>query len=243
MNIIRKYWSEIFFTILFLLVGWYVSNYFSESKAQQLREDLKIMTLKKDSLVTIEEGLYTKMIADTAKVRELKDKVKELELKIKEPEVIIQKEIVFDSLSTKVKSKKIDSVNFKFADYYPEKDNYFIKYTARINTLAKSVKGRFVIQPLSLSSVMGVNEKKEYRINTRLPSFATISNLDVIATPYKDKRKKDVFGFIFGAGYGKSFETESDFLTMQTGIRLNKTYLFLNAGTNQTVGATLMVEF
>lgn len=243
MNIIRKYWSILFFAILFLLIGWYVSDYFSKSEVDKLRTDLKKVTLKNDSLVMIKKNLYTKMVADTSKIKDLKRKVKSLELYIKEPQIVIEKKVVFDTIQTEVESTITENRNINFEDYYPTKENPFIKYSAIINTQTKKVNGEFLLQPLSLFSTIGLNDKGEYRINSRVPNFANISSLSAISEPYKEQQKKDVFGFIFGAGYGKSFKTEVDFLQFQTGFRINKTYLFLNAGTNQTVGATLMVEF
>lgn len=183
------------------------------------------------------------MVADTATIRELKRKVNKLELEVKEPKIVIQKEIVFDTIETKVEIVKKSDTSFEFEDYYPTKQNPFIKYIAKVNTRAESVVGKFILQPLSLSSSIGIDKEGKYSINSRVPNFTRISDLDVISIPYNKQYKKDVFGFMFGGGYGKSFEIDSQFLTMQTGVRINKTYLFLNAGTNQTVGASLMVEF
>ena len=243
MGILRKNWVTIFFFILALLIGWYLANKFSDNQIKSLQKEVKSMVLKNDSLVLIEKGLYSKLVADTAKAKQLRIKVEELQLELKNPNLVIEKEVSFDTIITTVEVVEESEGSFEFNDYYPTKENYYIKYSAKVDTKNKTGEGEFVLKPLSFSLGIEEQPKGMYRINAKVPDFAKVSKLDAISIPYKEKYKKDTFGFIFGAGYGKSFETNSEFLQMNTGIRINKTYLFINAGTNQTVGASLMVEF
>jgi len=243
LSIILKNWVTIFFFILALLIGWYLANKFSDSKIRKLEKEVKSIVLKNDSLVILQKGLYSKLVADTATAKQLKIKVEELQLELKKPNLVIEQEVVFDTIETTIEVVKKSEGSFEFNDYYPIKEDYFIKYSANIDTKTKTGKGKFTLKPLSFSLGIEEESKGMYRLNTKVPDFVKISKIDVISLPYEEKFKKDVFGFIFGAGYGKSFQTDSQFIQMNTGIRINKTYLFINAGTNQTVGASLMVEF
>jgi hypothetical protein len=243
LNTILKNWTTIFFFILALIIGWYVSNKFSDSKIRKLEKEVKSIVLKNDSLVLLEKGLYSKLVADTATAKQLKRKVEELQLELENPKLVIKQSISFDTLGTVIDVVKEAGDSFKFVDYYPTKENYFIMYSAKVNTKEKKGKGKFTLSSLSFS--LGIEEqvKGMYRLNVKVPDFAKVSKLDVISLPSEKRYKKDSFGFIFGAGFSKSFETDSQFLQMSTGIRINKTYLFINAGTNQTIGASLMLEF
>jgi len=158
LSILRKNWVTIFFFILALLIGWYLANKFSDNQIKSLQKEVKSMVLKNDSLVLIEKGLYSKLVADTATTKQLKRKVEELQLELKNPNLVIEQEISFDTLDTKIEVVKESEGSFEFNDYYPTKENYYIKYSAKVDTKNKTGEGEFVLKPLIFLN-LGIEEQ------------------------------------------------------------------------------------
>ena len=228
--------------MIFFIAGFFVSKYFSDKKENKEIQKLRTQIVRNDKLVKIDSTTYKKLVADTLTKKQLKQKIDSLEIEVKEPEVV--QEIVFvpKEAKTKVDTVLVKDTTVNIVDFYPRKENYFIKYSSTINTLKQTATSDWSFKPKKISLAIGLDDNGMYEVKTKVPEFINISSIDVQTQP-KKVISKDNFGYLIGGGYGLNLGNEKNYLTLNTGIRYKKTYLLLNVGTNETVSAGLTIEF
>lgn len=236
-------------TILLILAG--IAIAFSAFKITQVIADKKLKEeqvklrkelIKNDSLIKINKGLYTKLVADTLTIKQLKKKSDSLELELKNPKVVVHTVYKFKEVEKPIDGVVVKDSMVELTDAYPDKENPFISYIANINLITGEGIGKFTITPLSISLGIGQNPDGTYRLNTKVPDFMTISSIDVQALPM-ELSEPDNFGWLVGAGIGKDFRDNSNYLTLSAGIRVKKVYLEAIGATNQTISAGFKFEF
>ena len=229
--------------IIIFLTGFFISKHFSQKKIDKAQRELKIEKIRNDTLVQLDSVTYKKLLADTLTKRQLRKKVKELEIELKDPKIVevikfVPKEIIKKEVNTVIVKDSIVNI----VDYYPQKENYFIKYSSTINTLKQKALSDWEFSPQEISLGIGVNDKGMYEVITKVPEFIKITSIDVQSLP-QPTDKKDNFGFLVGGGYGKELNTDKEFFNLNSGIRYKKTYLILNIATNETINIGLTFEF
>jgi len=242
MRITVKNITLIVLIIIIFSTGFFISKHFSDLKQQKLRRELSKERIKNDTLVQLSPTTYRKLVADTLTQRQLRKKVKELEIELKDPKIVE----VIKFVPRTIENKVVDTVFIKdslvnITDYYPNKKDYFVKYTATINTITQNAVSNWDFNPQEFKLGLGLNNKGMYEVITEVPEFIKITNIDVQSLPL-EKSKKDNFGFLIGAGYGTNINTSEDFISLQSGIRYKKAYLLMSLTTNETINLGLTFE-
>ena len=227
--------------LLFFISGFFVSKHFSDKAKEKIKRELRVERIKNDSIRKISEGHYSKLVADTLTKRQLRDKVKELEFKIENP---IEAGIIvldFNTLSTRVEAEKKDSL-IKIKDYYPNKENPFITYSADISTFDYSVRGIFEIKNLELLTAKGSNKDGTTSFEIKVPEFVNISSLDIYRKEAYQPRRGN-FGYLLGGQAVMDYSTNEIHAGVNFGVRYKKTYLTVGTATNNTIQTGLTFEF
>lgn len=240
MNFNIKNIAIIVLLIIIFLAGFFVSKHFSKNKIEDLRKEI----IKNDSLVQIDSVTYKKLVADTLTKRQLRKEIKDLKVSLKDPKTITKIKFV----PRDIIKKEIDTVTItkdtiiNVVDFYPNKSNPFIRYSAQINYPSKNSFSNWEFYPQNINLVIGKNDIGMYEVVSKVPEFIKINSVDVLSKPIT-ANKKDNFGFLFGAGYGKDFRFNTEYLTANAGIRFKKTYILFNINTNETANIGLNFEF
>jgi len=229
--------------VLFFLTGFFVSKHFSDKRKQEILRELKTEKIKNDTLVKIDSTTYKKLVADTLTKKQLEKKVKDLKIKVKNAQTA-------STVSFKPKDikKQTDTVyrtkdtTINTVDYYPNKEKPFVRYSSILSLKDTTSISNWKFYKQRFSLVVAKDKDGLYKVVTKVPKFIEITDVDVLSQP-KEKTKKDNFGFLVGAGYGKDLNIEKDFVSFNTGIRYKKTYLNLNITTNNTINLGLSYEF
>lgn len=217
-------------------------NLIVSPKEEKFETALRKNKIKNDSLVQLKNGLYQKLIADTLTIKELRKKSNSLELELENPKIVEVIKFVPKEIEKPIDGIIIKDSIIETEDYYPRKENYFIKYSSKINLKTEKGEGKFSFTPQEV--VLGIEQKKDgtYATKTKLPEYLKITDIDVESLPLT-REKKDNFGILFGGGAGKDLKNNSSYLRLNTGIRYKKTYLQIGGNSNNTVDLTLTFEF
>lgn len=228
--------------IILLSLGAYkLSDYLNKKKIEEKATELREYRIKNNTLVKISEGYYSKLVADTLTKKELREKVRSLELEVENPIIVEVIKFVPKEIDTEIGEVEVLNDTIRQTDYYPQKEDYYVKYSSKTNIKTEKGVGNFSFQPQEFKLAIGQKEDGTYEVKTRLPEYFEITGLDVQALPMTPK-KKDNFGILLGGGYGQNLTTKEEFLNIQAGVRYKKTYFFLNGGTNNTLNGTLTFE-
>lgn len=230
--------------IILLLIGggFWMKNYYKNQIAEEKLE-LRKEKLGNDELKQIAEGHYQKLVADTLRVKDLERIVDSLNIELKaKPRIVYQIKYVPKEVEKPVDSISIQDGVIGIEDFYPEKDNYFIRYRNKISLVDSTGTGIWSFNPLSVSAVISERSDGMFVADFKTPSWLSIESVDIQATPLTPT-KIDNFGWLLGVGVAKDFRDDAFYGRLSGGIRYKKIYLILGAGTNQTVGANLNFEF
>lgn len=228
--------------LLAALAAMKVTQVVYQAKVDRVEALVRVEVIKNSKLTKINEGLYSKLVADTLTKREMKRVIDSLGLELKN--AILVAEVVFKPKDT---IKEIITVGYKdsiinIQDFYPSKKNPFIEYSAKYNLKDSIGFGEFKFTPVKLALGIGQNKDGTFRVNTKVPEFIEVTTVDVKALPIA-KPKPDNFGLIFGAGYGTNLTNKEQFLKASAGVRVKKIYIEAEGATNNTVSAGLKFEF
>lgn len=206
--------------------------------------ELRKEKLKRDTLQKINEGLYSKLIADTLKKKELEKEIKELGIKLKEAlavgEIELQPETIIKEVIDTVYIDSLKRTAY-IKDFYPDKEEVFVEYSANIDIEKGTTSSRWEFRPIPINIVMGYNDKNELVVLSKVPEYIKINNLSLQSRP-QEKTKKKTFGWITGVGAGIDLDNKYKYLTLNTGIRISKSYLMIGAGTNNNIQLTFSTE-
>lgn len=229
--------------ILLLLGGGFIGYNYMNNKVEDARIDLRKERIKNDTLQILADGQARKLVADTLTKKQLRKKVDSLQIAYDGKPVTITQIVV----TPKDSKKEIDSIiigneEIKVVDFYPQKDNYFVKYSNTINTLTKEGNSNWKFGKINLDLLITQKKDGTYEANMKAPAFIAINSLDVQSQPI-DPIVSDNFGVLLGAGYGRDFGLGTDYLRVDGGIRFKKTYLMIGGNTNKQADIGLKYEF
>jgi len=228
--------------IIAAIIAMKVTQTVYKTKLDEAYSQVRVETIKNSKLTKINKGLYTKLVADTLTIRELRRVVDSLNLKIKNPKIVT--EVVFVPVNI---TKPVDGIVVKdsilyITDSYPNKISPFIKYSATYNLVNNKGISNFEFTPIKISLGIGQNKDGTYQINTKVPEFIEVLKVDVKALPM-GQPKVDNFGILLGAGYGRDFRDNSDFIKLSTDVRIKKFYIGIEGTTNSTISTGIKFEF
>lgn len=228
---------------ILLIVGFIKLN--QHRKALKEREDAyKDVVLKNDELKKINATQYQKLIDDRLKQKELDDIISGLKIELKnKPKTVIETVLVPVDKESPVDDVVVVNDSLTINDFYPQKKDYFVNYSARIDTESKKGIGRFSFQPVNVNLVLSQRKDGVYQLDTQVPEWMSVNNIEVRSLPL-DVPRPDNFGLLLGVGYGKDFsKIREDYVRITTGVRWKKLYLEVGGNTNSTVDGGLKFEF
>ena len=197
--------------------------------------------IEKDSLRKEDSITYARLVNDMYKERELMEQL-EMEnqylydkLKAEERKVTSLTKVV-----GKLKSKKsvipLSKTNgyTYFEDYYPKKENYFVRYKAQIEE--NSVISEFDFQPLRLDLVVTEKQKGIYEVYLNAPSWLEITSVEVKSLPIQSPSlRPDNFDWMFGGAFGYSYLYRQPIVGLSGGFRYKRFVYYLQGNSNQTL--------
>lgn len=206
-----------------IFATWKVSDYFNSKESDRVTELLRREKIKTSQLEKLKEGLYTKLVADTLKIKQLKKLNDSLQLELESPKVITEVKFKYKYIEKPIDYSFLKDSNLVVIDNYPNKENPFVKYKAEINRFTGLGKGSFNFNPQEIFIGIGQNEDGTYSINSKVPEYITVTGLEVKSLPMAVK-KPDNFGWLLGVKGGRNFLDTSNLYGVSGGIRYKKLY-------------------
>jgi hypothetical protein len=213
--------------IAIILGTWKAVDWYYASKIDASAEILRREKIKSSELTQINEGLYTKLAADTLSIKELEKLNDSLKLELKNPEVVTVVKWKIKWLEKPVDSLTIKDSIVTLVDTYPDINNPFVTYRLKLNLSTAEGVGSWDFTPQEIILGIGQNEDGTYSVNTKVPDFLEITGLDVSSLPMQ-RQKPDDFGWLLGVTGGKRFLDETNLYGVSGGIRYKKLYLDTN---------------
>jgi hypothetical protein len=238
--------NAILIIIIILLLG---GGYFMYSKMNEtINEEViakKKVLLKNDELKKLADGWYSKFVADSSSRKSLEKLVDSLELEVNNPQgvgSIIVRPIdtisITDTIIVNNTTKQVE-----ITDYYPSKENYFLKYNNRFYLEDTSVgTSKFIWKPISIDVVIS-EEQGTFKADFKVPPYLKIDKVDIRTTPLSLREKKDNFGYLIGASWGSDLTTGGNFVEFGGGVRYKKVYGIIDFNTLNQVEIGLKYEF
>lgn len=242
------YKNRYILTIALLFIIFIIFSGVRECSFKREVGELKSTILKKDSLVKVREGEFTKLVNDTKSKKELDREVKNEvpktyeDIKKSKEKIISHTKIKLVPVSkTIVDTVYIDSSGTKkFTSFYPEKNNYFIKnFTTIINNEAKT---EWSFTPLKVNIVVTEQKDGMYRARLSGPEWIQAEEVTINSLPLSPVTERK-FKFLLGASGGYDFNTRTLPLGVYTGFRVKNKILILNGQTNKVVTIGYIQEF
>lgn len=226
--------------LLALLTG-YMAYYFYKN-AIKLKEEQRIEKIKNDKLIKLQPGEYTKLVADTLDKKELRKKIKELGIDL-ENALLAQKIVLAPRDTIKIiEDIKVTDTTLTFMDFYPKKEDFFVKHITSLNTKDTTATGEFNFNPITISLAIGEQEDGTYKVITKVPEYFNINSIDVQSLPMENE-KKDRFGILVGTDYVKGLNGSTDNIDFNSYIRINKFYIGGGYRTDNTIKGGIKIEF
>ena len=249
--------------LLTIIISWIII----QKKQQQIQNtqlELRKEIIRKDALQELSDGYYRRIISDTLSEKQIEKLSKEIiKLKNRKPKVItkIVSEIKEVEKTTDSISKNKDSINI--IDYYPNKNNPFIKYTNKFSLDSLKGVSKFSFpNKLTITGVILEREDGIFELDLKTPEFIEVKNIDIQALPMIPK-KQDNWGHLVGLNYGKLFfqravdvnenastdleingiRNEWSFVEGSYYLRYKKFYIGVEVNTLQSYSTGIKVEF
>lgn len=228
--------------ILLLILAGFIGYNVYENKVENLKIDKKSLIIKNDRLDSISKGRYHKLVADTLKMKELEKEKDSLFSEVnKGPKVVTKIETKPVFIEKPIETVDVSDSLIKIEDYYPKKEDFYIKYKARINRLTGKETSKWDFNKTEIDILITENKDGTFSADAKLPDYITLGKLDILTTP-KNKTKDNDFGIIMGVGAGLQFENDN-YYSLNPGIRYKKFYLLGSFNTNNSLGVSVGFEF
>jgi hypothetical protein len=223
--------------LLLLIAGLYFGNEYYKNKLEEAQEETRREKIRTSELTQINEGLYTKLAADTLKIRELRKLSDSLQLELENPEVVTVVKWKIKYLEKPVDGIVVKDSTMSLVDTYPDSLKPFVTYRLKVDLKKWVGTGSWDFTPQEIVLGIGQNEDGTYSVNTKVPEFLSITGLDVSSLPMKTK-KPDNFGWLLGVKGGKNFLDNNNLYGVSGGIRYKKIYLDTDVlvGQEQAIG-------
>lgn len=231
----------VFIIIGLLIFGWIAKQEY-DKKLEKAYKENRTLKISKDELVKVNDEQYRKLVGDTLTQRQLNKIVDSLKLKLDaKPTTIIETVFVPVNDSGEIDDVIVLNDSITIEDYYPNKENYFVKYFAKIAISTEDGIGEFSFSPIKLNLIISQKEDGIYQLDTKTPNWLLINNINIQSIPLTPT-KIDNFGWIVGGGYGKDYNTFENYLKLSAGFRWKKFYLLGNVSTNNNIDIGVNLE-
>lgn len=212
--------------------------------SELLKEKLKYKTeiIKNDSLQKINEGHYKKLVADTLTRKQLKALIADVtELKNRKPISLTTTIIKPVEIRKETDQISVEKDSAFIEDYYPNKDNPFLKYTNRFSLSTQKGSSNFSFNAVTLKQVVTKKENGLYQVDFKGPDFLELKSLDIQTEPIVEP-VKDNWGTLIGVEYGKNLSSQENVFEVNLYQRYKKFYLGIAASTNKDLKGGIKIE-
>lgn len=214
------------------------------AKMEQAQRELKMEKIRGDALEQVSSGYYRKLLADTLTKKELKKLAEEIvELKGRKPISITKTIIQPIEVSKNTDIVEVNNDSIYIEDYYPSRENSFLKYTNRLSIENEKGFSKFKFDTISLKQVVTRKDDGLYQIDFVGPEFLEVKSLNIQTEPIdKEEDKKDNFGTLLGVNYGKNVVDDREFIGVNAYLRIRKFYIGIGATSNSDITGGVKVE-
>lgn len=215
---------------------------------KKVEHELKRTILKKDYLIKVRDGQYTKLVDDMKTLSDLKKEVKDIDpevsediRKAKEKPIIITTTKVVPVTKTTIDTVYVEGEkDRRIVSYYPNPDSAFVKHTS-ILTGANST-STWEFSPLKINVIVTQQKDGMYRARLVGPNWLQAKEVTVNSLPLTPVLEKKL-RFVAGVSAGFDFYKNKPNLGVYTGIKYNNTIILLNGATNQVVSVGVVKIF
>ena len=234
---LKKY--LLFFIVVILLLLTF-RLYVDNIKKDNLLKDYKYELIKNDSTRKIAEGHYQRLVNDMNSYKELvniisennKDFLKYLKDNNKKPISYIETSFKpKDTITNTIITKDKDGLSY-FEDFYPSKQDYFIKYNGEIRK--DSLHSSWKFTPIKLDLVISEKTKGIYEADIKSKEWIDIKSLTVNSLPL-EPIKQDNFDFLLGGNAGFNYKTKNPLIEFESGFRYKKNIISVLGNTNSEI--------
>lgn len=232
--------------ILLLIGGGFLMKNHYEGQIAEVNREKRALILKNDTLQQISETQYRKLLADSLTQKELNRIVKDLEIKLEaNPRIVYRTKIEIREVEKTTDSVSIENDTITVDSHYPQKENYFARYQSKISLKDSTATELWNFQPFDMALVVSLRDDGLYQVDSKVPSFMTISSIDVQGVPMSQDKdnKRNNFGLLLGGGVGQQFLDETTYYRLETGIRFKRFYIDVGFNTNVSGDAVIKFEF
>ena len=214
-----------------MIIGvlWFMKNQ-AEKREFEANQEIRKQIIAADSLVKLSDGYYQKLVADTLTKKELKKLAEKIvDLENRDPVSITKTIIQPVEIRKETDSILVEKDSVFISDFYPNKENPFLKYTNRFSLKTQKGESAFTFDTINLTQVVTKKKDGLYQVDFKGPDFLQLKSIDIQAEPMAPK-EIDRVGFLFGVNYGKEMNTNMEFIEIDSYLRINKFYI--GAGLN-----------
>jgi hypothetical protein len=215
----------------------------AEKKMYQTQRELRVGKISQDSLVKVSDGYYQKLVADTLTSKQLKKLAEDIvDLKNRKPIYVTKTIIQPVEVLKETDSVTIVKDSIFIKDYYPNKENPFLKYTNRTSLKTEKGISNFKFEPIELSQVVTKKEDGLYQVDFKGPDFLEVKSMDIQTEPIKE-HKPDNWGTLIGIEYGQNLDTKTNVFEINAYQRYKKFYIGIAVSTDQDLKGGTKLEF
>lgn len=241
-KLIRNKYFLAFVAIMLVIATFKINQVINDKKLEAQRIEIKKLKIKNDTLTKVAEGHYRKLVADTLTKKELRKKIEELEIKVKDGVLVADTKLRPKEIIKQIDTVYVGKDSISLIDYYPQKENFFARYEAKINLLDSTNVGKFSFGDLPISLVISQNEDGTFQSDLKAPDFITLESLDILAQPL-EPQKVDNFGFLAGGKVNRNFTNGELGYEIIGGFRFKKVNILTSVNTNEEFGIGTLIEF
>jgi hypothetical protein len=229
-------------TIILLFI---VTRSCYQREIEKLRAENKKNILRGDSLVKINETTYTKYVADSLTIRELRKIIQDLDIKVKNPKMLTRIVYVNKDIEKDIDGIVVNDSIINILDHYPNKENATITYDASLNILTQKGRSKFSFKEQQLNLVVSQDKNGMWRATLKTPNeFVNINSLDVLTLPsVTEEVKVKNFGWLLGAKYNTNLTSDTNNAELLGGFRYKRVNIIGSVNTDKQIGLGTLFEF
>lgn len=214
-----------------------------KKKLEKTQLEVRKWKIKQDSLLKLSDGYYRKLVADTLTKNQLKKLAEDIiELKGRKPVVVQNVTFVPKEVEKLIDDVVVKNDTAYIEDYYPSKESPFLKYTNKFSISNQKGFSKFKFNPVDLAIVLTQRDDGIFEADIKGPEFLNFTNVDIQAIPLTPP-SKDNFGWLFGVGYGKDFNTNENFFDIDIYARIKRFYIGGGVTTSGMAKGGIKIEF
>lgn len=233
------------YAVILALAIFSVIQFVRANSAEKTVKEYKTELIKSDSLRKTADGRYQKLVNDMNSQKELNSQIKEHNKELYELLKEERKKPISYTIIQAQPEAKIDTIPLNnevkdglafqiFEDFYPQKENYFMRYFGQIKD--SIVVGEWDVQKFDIGIVVSEKTKGLFEVDLDAPDWFNVTSLEVKSLPLENIRP-DNFDWLLGGSAGYNFLDHYPVLEMEAGFRFKKSIFSVQGNTNRELKA------